>query len=98
MNVAPAETHIHEGAISTSTNVEAAEAPEVKFEKGAFQNNVEAPPPANVNIEDGALRVDVAPANVNVEAAEAPNVNVEVKGGKKTVTFSDGKQATVEDE
>jgi hypothetical protein len=95
-----ANTTIEKGAVEAPVvNVEAAEAPEVKFEKGAIQNTVEAAPPANVNINEGALSVDVAPANVNVEAAEAPNVNVEVRGGKKRVIRDDkGHIESIEEE
>lgn len=98
VNVAPAELHVHEGAIAPITNVEAGPPAELNFSEGAFRVespvHVEAPPPADIRFVEGAIQNNIRPL-VNVEP---PNVNVEVKGGKtkRVVTFSDGSKAEIE--
>jgi phage baseplate assembly protein gpV len=91
----PAEVNVTTAPVNVAS-------PEVRISKGAF--NVEAPPPANVTFDKGAIEVDAStnvepppPTEVNVQP---PNVNVEVRGGKstRTVEFSDGTSAKIDDE
>lgn len=81
-HVAPAEVTFAKGAIHNPVTVEAAAPADMTFEAGAFQGG-------DVNIES-------APPNITVEPA---NVNVVNKGGmtKRTVTFSDGRTAEVDE-
>lgn len=105
VKVEPAVVNFAEGAISAPVHVEAAPPADVRtvFDKGAIhvENpvNVEAAPPADIRFVEGAIQANIEAPNVNVAPAEAPNVNVEVKGGKtkRTVTFSDGHTAEIED-
>jgi hypothetical protein len=106
----PNAVTIEDGAIRVeapapaNVTVEAAPPPEVRFAEGSIRVDapvtVEAPPPSEVRFEEGAIRVDAPPpANVTVEAAPTPNVTVDVhRGGRRTVEFSDGRKATIEEE
>lgn len=70
-------------------------APEVRFEEGAFKVDV-APP--EVRFEEGAIRG----GDVTVEAPPpqpAPNLTIHLPGGgKRTIAFSDGREATITEE
>jgi HK97 family phage portal protein len=96
VNVAPAEVKFAKGAFEApQVTVEAAPAPNVQVD--APHVEVQVPPAPEVNINEGAFQVNPAP--ITVEAPEAPQVNVEVKGGntKKTIKFSDGRTAEVDE-
>jgi HK97 family phage portal protein len=103
----PSPVTIEDGAIRVEAPPPAnvtVEPPDVRFEEGSIRVDapvtVEAPPPSEVRFEEGAIRVDAPPpANVTVEAAPTPNVTVDVhRGGRRTVEFSDGRKATIEEE
>jgi hypothetical protein len=91
----PAEVNVE----GPTVNVEPAQ---TTISEGAVKSyvNVDAPPAPELNVAEGAFQANVTAPDVTVESAPAPNVTVEVKGGKskKTIEFSDGRKATVEEE
>lgn len=106
VEAAPAPNVTVEAPPATMITVEAAAAPNVTVAAADPPTvTVEAP---SVTVESPSVTVE-APS-VTVEAAAAPNVTVDVaapnvdvhvpaaKPGKKTVTFSDGRAATIEEE
>jgi hypothetical protein len=58
--------------------------PELRIEEGAIQVNVEAPPAANVEVHPPDVRIEEGAIQVEVQ-----------RDGARTVTFPDGRMATI---